>query len=134
MEFDRAQRAEDCRVFCLRRPRAELHARIAERVDRMFADGFVNEVRHLMTRWEGFGRTAAQAVGYQEVVNYLDGQMTLDDAKEQTLIRTRRFARHQETWFRGLSECQIIDIRSPADDSQQIAQSLYELGRARALK
>ncbi len=40
MEFDRAQRAEDCRVFCLRRPRAELHTRIAERVERMFADGF----------------------------------------------------------------------------------------------
>lgn len=131
MEFDRAKQAEECRVFCLRRPRPELHARIAERIDRMFADGFVDEVQSLMNQWEGFGRTASQAVGYHEVCQYLTGESPLESTKELVLVRTRRFARHQETWFRGLSECQIIDIRTPSDDPLQIAKTLEEIGMSR---
>ncbi len=133
MEFDRAKQAEECRVFCLRRPRPELHARIAERIDRMFTDGFIEEVQSLMNQWEGFGRTASQAVGYHEVCQFLTGHCSLETTKELTLIRTRRFARHQETWFRGLSECQIIDICSPSDDPQQLAHTLHQIGVSRGL-
>ncbi len=122
MEFDHAHRADECHVFALRRPRAELHQRIANRVHGMFELGFVDEVRRLRAAGRPLSRTASQAVGYREVLEYLDNGGDLATIQERVLIRTRRFARHQETWFRGLSECRFIDIASPHDDPVELAQ------------
>ncbi|HMP79398.1 MAG TPA: tRNA (adenosine(37)-N6)-dimethylallyltransferase MiaA [Pirellulaceae bacterium] len=124
MEFDHAHAPQECHVFTLRRPRQELHERIAARVQRMFDLGFVNEVRRLLDSSRSLSRTASQAVGYREVLEYLCQGGDLKAVQEQILIRTRRFARHQETWFRGLSECQIIDIAQPQDDPGDIADRL----------
>ncbi len=130
MEFDHALAWEDCRVFTLRHPRERLHERIAQRVTRMFEQGFVEEVQYLAANFPNLSHTARQAVGYCEVLEYLAGQRTLADAQEQTLIRTRRFARHQETWFRGLSECQLWDL--PLDfEPSQVAADILASGRAR---
>ena len=123
MEFDYATPADKCRVFTIRRPRAELHERIAARVEGMFAQGLVDEVRGLLTTGKELSHTAQQAVGYCEVLAYLAGAMDLSTTKERVLIRTRRFARHQETWFRGLSECRILDLsteETPAETSERI--------------
>lgn len=130
MEFDHAHRADECRVFALRHPRAILHERIAQRVAWMFENGLVAEVERLLSRYDNLSRTALQAVGYCEVIDYLRGKRTLAEAQEQTLIRTRQFARHQETWFRGLSECEMIDVApgmSPAD----LAEKILDLGARR---
>jgi tRNA dimethylallyltransferase len=70
-----------------------------------------------------------QAVGYREVIEHLRGEKDLPATMEQVLIRTRRFARHQETWFRGLSECRIIDVGA-SDSVDAIADRLAELGNA----
>ena len=80
--------------------RAELDRRIETRVDRMWAAGFEAEVRHLATRGLRDGRTASRALGYQQMLRYLDGDLTLDQAREETARATRRFARRQESWFR----------------------------------
>ena len=80
--------------------RAELDHRIEARVDRMWAAGFEAEVRRLAGQGLREGKTASRALGYQQVLRYLDGALTLDQARAETVRATRRFARRQESWFR----------------------------------
>ncbi len=109
MHFDEGRDAEDCRVFVLQRPREEQHQRINARVDEMFERGFVAEVERLIANGKQLGRTASQAVGYQEVIAHLVGS-DLDEIAEKIKARTRRFSKRQGTWFRSLSECRFIDV------------------------
>jgi tRNA dimethylallyltransferase len=78
---------------------ALLDQRIAERVDRMWAAGLVGETRALVTRGLRAGRTARYALGYQQVLRFLDGQGTEDEAVADTVRATRRFVRRQRSWF-----------------------------------
>ncbi len=80
--------------------RTELDRRIEARVDRMWAAGFETEVRQLASRGLRDGKTASRALGYQQMLRYLDGELTLDGARAETVRATRRFARRQESWFR----------------------------------
>jgi tRNA dimethylallyltransferase len=81
-------------------PREVLDERIALRVERMWEAGFVDEVRRLAGHGLREGRTANRALGYQQVLALLDGEITEAEAKEQTVTGTRRFARRQDGWFR----------------------------------
>lgn len=81
-------------------PRAELDDRIAARVERMWAGGFVEEVRRLEAAGLRRGRTASRALGYAQVLRYLAGDSTEEQAKAETVRATRRFARRQDSWFR----------------------------------
>jgi tRNA dimethylallyltransferase len=80
--------------------RPTLDARIAERVHAMWAAGFVEEVRRLATAGLRESLTASRALGYRQVLRYLDGEISEAQAREQTIIGTRKFARRQESWFR----------------------------------
>jgi len=81
-------------------PRDVLDERIAARVDRMWRDGLVEEVRRLDAEGLSRGRTAARALGYAQVLRLLAGELTDDEARAQTVAVTRRYARRQESWFR----------------------------------
>lgn len=87
-------------ILSLDVPREQLYERINERVRRMFAEGLVDEVQAL--REHPLGREAAQAVGYKEVLAFLDGTMRLDETIVQVQTRTRHLAKRQLTWFRHL--------------------------------
>ena len=80
--------------------REELDRRIEARVDRMWAAGLEAEVRRLAAHGLRDGKTASRALGYQQMLRYLDGELTLDQARQETARATRRFARRQESWFR----------------------------------
>jgi tRNA dimethylallyltransferase len=80
--------------------RQRLDQRIAERVDRMWAAGLVEEVRRLADTGLREGLTASRALGYRQVLAYLDGETTEDEARTRTVAATRRFARRQDSWFR----------------------------------
>ncbi|MEY6564375.1 tRNA (adenosine(37)-N6)-dimethylallyltransferase MiaA [Streptomyces albidoflavus] len=80
--------------------RPELDARIADRVDRMWAAGLVDEVRALETEGLREGRTASRALGYQQVLAALAGECTDQEARAETVRATKRFARRQDSWFR----------------------------------
>ncbi|MEE1751678.1 tRNA (adenosine(37)-N6)-dimethylallyltransferase MiaA [Streptomyces sp. SP18CS02] len=80
--------------------RPELDERIATRVDRMWDAGLVDEVRVLEERGLREGRTAARALGYQQVLAALAGECTEDAARAETVRATKRFARRQDSWFR----------------------------------
>ena len=66
----------------------------------MWADGLVAEVEGLVPRGLREGRTAHRALGYQQVLAMLDGELTEHEARERTASGTRRFARRQDAWFR----------------------------------
>lgn len=85
----------------LRIDRTTLDARIEARVDAMWAAGFADEVRALADRSPGLreGVTASRALGYRQLLAHLDGQLTEEQAREQTVAGTRRFARRQGGWF-----------------------------------
>jgi tRNA dimethylallyltransferase len=80
--------------------RGELDGRVAARVDRMWRLGLVEEVRALAAAGLREGRTASRALGYAQVLRFLDGEWTETEAAAQTAQATRRFVRRQESWFR----------------------------------
>jgi tRNA dimethylallyltransferase len=102
------QSAIPSRCLWLDLPREELYARINARVDRMLADGLVEEVRGLRELPHPLSREAAQALGYKEIVAYLEGRSTLAEAVTQIKTRSRNFAKRQGTWFRQLPECRPV--------------------------
>jgi tRNA dimethylallyltransferase len=82
-------------------PRAELIKGINKRVDRMFEQGAIKEVKkfnRLKVRKEN---SANNVIGIKEITNYLSGENSLSDAKEQIAIKTRQYAKRQTTWARG---------------------------------
>ncbi|MCX5193946.1 tRNA (adenosine(37)-N6)-dimethylallyltransferase MiaA [Streptomyces sp. NBC_00249] len=80
--------------------RPELDERIALRVDRMWEDGLVDEVRALEAQGLRDGITASRALGYQQVLAALAGECTEEEARTETVRATKRFARRQDSWFR----------------------------------
>ena len=84
----------------LRVGRGELDQRIAERTARMWRAGLVDEVAALERAGLREGRTASRALGYAQVLRFLAGEYDEDEARAQTILATRRFARRQEAWFR----------------------------------
>ena len=81
-------------------PRPELDVRIGVRVHQMGEAGLLDEVRRLDTAGLREGRTAAKALGYSQALAHLDGILSAEQAIEDTITVTRRFARRQESWFR----------------------------------
>ena len=96
-------------------PRPELDRRIAARVDRMWQAGLEAEVRNLAGQGLRDGKTASRALGYQQLLRYLDGEWTLEEARLETIKATRRFARRQESWFRRDPRVRWLDAACPAD-------------------
>jgi tRNA dimethylallyltransferase len=96
-------------------PRPELDLRIAARVDRMWQAGLEAEVRTLAEQGLRDGKTASRALGYQQLLRYLDGEWTLDEARLETIKATRRFARRQESWFRRDPRIHWLDASQPAE-------------------
>jgi tRNA dimethylallyltransferase len=81
-------------------PLDELDSRIESRAHAMVDGGLVAEVEALAARPGGLSRTARQALGYREVLEHLDGVVSLDEAVKTIVARTRQFARRQVRWFR----------------------------------
>jgi tRNA dimethylallyltransferase len=98
------------RVLTLRRATEDLHNRINERVDAMFAKGLVDETRRLLAQGLAANRTAMQALGYRQVVAHLRGECSLGETIELVKLRTRQFAKRQMTWFRGQLKLEWIDV------------------------
>jgi tRNA dimethylallyltransferase len=81
-------------------PTALVSDRIAARYRHQLESGFVEEVRALASRPQGMSRTAAQALGYRELLAHARGDTGLDEAIDEAIRRTRQFARRQRAWFR----------------------------------
>ncbi|MFA5059135.1 MAG: tRNA (adenosine(37)-N6)-dimethylallyltransferase MiaA [Candidatus Omnitrophota bacterium] len=88
----------DIKIFALNRDRAELYSLINARVDQMFADGLIDEMKKIsLKKWS---RTAQGMIGFKELRGYFNGECSLEESKEMMRLHTRRYAKRQLTWFR----------------------------------
>jgi len=103
------------------RDRAELYARIDQRVEQMFAAGVVEEVRHA----ESAGPTAAHALGLREIRTLIAGEISQAECIARIQQATRRYAKRQLTWFRGQTNFPSLNLSAhdPAEAVELISQS-----------
>ena len=127
-QFDAAAADTSNRVYVLDWPREELRARIDKRVAAMIEEGLVDEVRGLVADFPNLSQTARQAVGYREIMEYLEGEATLGEAVARIKSRTWRLARRQGTWFRSLSECRFVKVEGTLDVSRVVREILASAG------
>jgi len=104
-------------------PRDLLDQRIIDRVNQMFEDGFVDEVKRLEKNLR-LGKTAFRALGYSQVLSLLSGEISEDEAITLTINATKKFARRQLSWFRRDPLIHWLDATSP----DLFAQSLRLIG------
>ncbi|WP_414527491.1 tRNA (adenosine(37)-N6)-dimethylallyltransferase MiaA [Nodularia chucula] len=90
----------------------KLRLRIHRRTEQMIADGFVAEVEYLCQKY-GADLPLLNTLGYQEIKQYLAGEISLDSAKELTVLHTRQFAKRQRTWFKANPKIEWFDADAP---------------------
>jgi len=121
-QWDR-QRRYECLMLGLRRQREDQNHRTNERVRRMIDAGLVEEVASLLAEPEPLGTTARKAVGYAEIIDHLQGRISLADAIEMIKINTRQLAKSQRTWFKRFEGVDWIDLES-TDTVEGVADEL----------
>jgi tRNA dimethylallyltransferase len=97
-------------IIGLRREKVEENKRINARVKKMIADGLIDEVKALLAEEKPISMQARSAIGYAEIIDYLNGRLSLEDAVERIKINTRRLAKHQRTWFKTFRNVTWLDI------------------------
>jgi tRNA dimethylallyltransferase len=122
----------------VRVPRPQLDERIADRVAAMWQAGFVAEVRGLAEAGLRDGRTASRALGYAQVLRYLAGEWSQEQAAAETVRATQRFARRQESWFRRDPRVIWLDRAGAAADGAGLADralaTIRSCGSPRAME
>ena len=108
-----SSRYPDALQFGLVMDRESLRERIDLRVDRMWEEGFVDEVDQLITQGLTRGTTARRALGYAQIVDMRQGMLTEEEAKEETKRASRQYARRQETWFSRDQRIQWVATHQP---------------------
>jgi tRNA dimethylallyltransferase len=103
------------KFLCLNRPSTDLHHRIDLRVEQMFEKGLIAETEALLPRGLAQNRAAMQALGYRQVIEYLQGQRSLPDTIALVKIRTRQFAKRQMTWFKKQRALQWVQLGNDAE-------------------
>ena len=113
--------------FVLTDDREKIYERINRRVDIMLEQGLIDEVRSLRDR--GFTRdlVSMQGLGYKEMLDYLDGTLTLEEAVYRIKRDSRHFAKRQLTWFRRERDVMWMDRREYPSDEEMLAQMIAVL-------
>ena len=103
-------------VYAINMDREKLYDRINQRVDIMINQGLIEEVQHLLKKYKNFP-TAMQGLGYKEVAEYLQGELTKEEMIEKLKRETRKYAKRQLTWFRKNKEIKWIDGLLPKEEN-----------------
>jgi len=110
----------------LQRPRPEIYGRCDRRVDLMMERGLIGEVKNLLQRGLKPDSTAGKAIGYAEAICYLAGEFSFENMIKKVKQRTRRFAKHQWTWFRHETGIRWLDM-AETETTGQIVDRLETL-------
>ena len=109
--------------------RERLYGRIDKRVDQMLSQGLVEEVSRLRTMGCCRGQTAMQGLGYKEILDYLDGKCSLDEAVYVLKRDTRHFAKRQLTWFKRERDVRWLNLDGePGEQDRVFSQIMKECG------
>ena len=106
--WDKLKRAPE-NLFCINREVDVLNQRIHKRVDEMFSLGLIEETQFLIKQGLRDNRNACQALGYRQVLDLLDGELSLESVVDKVKIKTRQFAKRQRSWFRNQMQCDLLD-------------------------
>ncbi len=115
----------DLKLFVLQRSRESLYKQIDLRVDAMVRAGLVDEVKKLVSKYGICKTSAFQAIGYKEIIEYLNGTIALEDAIAKIKLNTRRYAKRQETYFKRMDVKEYIDVENKTVD--EIALYVYNV-------
>jgi tRNA dimethylallyltransferase len=107
--------------------RETLNRRINARVKGMLAGGWVEEVKVLLQKHGALAHTAAEATGYRQIIEHLQGKLTLEDAAEQIKIATRQLARRQMKWFRRFPNVKWMPGNRALEENVKDALELWGL-------
>ena len=125
-EERKKESAYNSAYFVLNDERSHLYDRINRRVDLMFEAGLVEEVRALKNRGYTRGMVSMQGLGYKEIFAYLDGECTLEEAKEIIKRDTRHFAKRQITWFKRERDVICIEKQAYGYKEEKILERMLE--------
>ena len=106
--WDKLKRAPE-NLYCINREVDVLNQRIHKRVDEMFSLGLIEETQILIKQGLRDNRNACQALGYRQVLDLLDGELSLESVVNKVKIKTRQFAKRQRSWFRNQMQCDLLD-------------------------
>lgn len=107
-EESRKEPKFDYKMFAIEMNREVLYTRINQRVDKMIENGLIEEVKTIYQNYQTFP-TSMQALGYKEVVEYLEGKQSKEEMIEKIKMKSRRYAKRQLTWFRKNKETTWLD-------------------------
>ena len=120
----KSQPQYDCKLFVLTRDRSTLYKMIDNRVDSMMANGLVQEVEKIVNYYGICNTPAFCAIGYKEIISFLQGTCTLEQAVEQIKINTRHYAKRQITYFKKMNVTAYIEVDNL--NCGEIASSIAE--------
>jgi len=109
-QFDAERPRHDWTIIGLRREKTVESRRINARVKRMIDLGLVDEVKSLLAEAKPLSQQARCAIGYAEIIDHLEGRMSLEDAVEEIKKNTRRLAKGQRTWFKTFRQVNWLDV------------------------
>jgi len=128
-QFDAEKPKQDWTIIGLRREKAEENKRINKRVKNMIANGLLDEVKSLLAEDKPLSQQARCAIGYAEMINYLNGQISLEDAAELIKRNTRRLAKNQRTWFKTFRNVDWLEVGAdePAEKTLSRVKELLRI-------
>ncbi len=125
--FDQLREDRQVILVVLNRDREELYRRINDRVDQMLEEGLVEEVKTLVQKGLGKDDQAMKAIGYKEVLSYLEGETSYEDMVQLLKRNSRRYAKRQLTWFRRYPQAHWIDLS--VLEPEEALEKMMELWR-----
>jgi tRNA dimethylallyltransferase len=120
-QFTQARPLHNWKIIGLRRDKADTAHRINMRAKMMIEQGLVDEAKSLLAEEKSLSPQARCAIGYAEIIEYLDGKYSLDDALELIRKNTRKFAKSQRTWFKTFRNVNWLDI-APEESAEEILE------------
>lgn len=125
-QFKTEKTLHDWTIIGLRRQKTDVSHRINKRTKNMIEAGFVDEVRSLLAEKKPLSQQARCAIGYAEIIDYLGGKVTLEEATELIKKNTRRLAKNQRTWFKTFRNVNWLDIE-PEEPPEKIFERTEKL-------
>ncbi|RCW51491.1 MULTISPECIES: tRNA (adenosine(37)-N6)-dimethylallyltransferase MiaA [unclassified Halanaerobium] len=110
--------------FVVKRKRKNLYNRINQRVDFMIESGLIDEVKYLLDNYD-LSKTAKQALGYKEVIEYFNKKISLKEAINNIKKRTRHFAKRQLTWLR--KENNLIELNADKNSPEEMKNNILDI-------
>lgn len=111
-KFDKMKKRKDIlsKLYVLSRDREELYENINIRVDKMVAEGLIDEVKSLINEGLSLQHQSMKAIGYRQIIEYIEGKFTEKEAIEEIKKESRRYAKRQITWFKRYEDATWLDL------------------------